>query len=50
MAIQKIDLKAETKYISIADDAIDREKSDLKSYQEDPKAGTSEAIYWLSQF
>lgn len=35
MAIKKIDLKAEHKYVSLADDAIDAKKSDLKAYEAD---------------
>lgn len=34
MAIKKIDMKAEFKYISIEDSAIDQELSDLKKYEE----------------
>lgn len=35
MAIKKIDPKAEFKYVSLEDSAIDPEKSDLEQYQKD---------------
>jgi hypothetical protein len=35
MAIKKIDINAEHKYVSLADDAIDREKSNLEEYAKD---------------